>query len=131
MKSWDTVIVPLAKTFMSMSWWRCLHRKTIFMTVATGEDYWEQAIQLAGSAKQSASIPCLAIAIADDLAQHSALLEPVQLLSTSSWRPSAYWCRKKLSGWRQTSVLKMAALHLLLTEGVPTSPGLGMGFAAA
>ena len=111
------------------SWQRCLigpaaEAKIVFASVATNAFYYEEAARLATNAKailNAGSFHCMAVAVSDAVikTQTNQLLEPLLLPGRSDWRPPAEWCtRRKLSGWRHTSILKLGLMQLVLSAGL-------------
>mmetsp|Transcript_30138 Transcript_30138/g.64772 ORF Transcript_30138/g.64772 Transcript_30138/m.64772 type:complete len:336 (+) Transcript_30138:164-1171(+) len=104
---------------------RCALGRLLLGSVATNNDYFDAAVVMARSAHENARIPCVLLAISDDVSiQGSHLYSdklhfvvPTLLPHVSSWRPDMSWCRKRLSGWRHTSVLKCALLYSILSGG--------------
>ena len=101
----------------------CDARGTAVLTVATSRHYLEAAYQLAQSAHDFAGFPCIYLAAPAALLPlsdvHAKLLEPLSLPQWAAlWRAEPQFCARKMSGWRQTHILKTQALVLLLSRGL-------------
>ena len=101
----------------------CEVSRTAVLTVATSRHYLEAAHSLAESARDFASFPCIHLAAPSALLPlndvHAKLLEPIALPRWAAlWRAEPQFCARKMSGWRQTHILKTQALLLLLSRGL-------------
>lgn len=101
----------------------CVHNSTAILTVATSSTYLDAALLLAQSARQHSAFACVLIAAPASLLpltmQHARLLSPIALPQwASEWRAERHFCTTRLSGWRQTHVLKTQALLSLLSRGL-------------
>ena len=108
------------------TWENCLvgpaSERIIFASVATNAFYFAEAARLATNAKATlryGEFHCIALAVSDAVETTPAnlLLQPLLLPGRASWRPEASWCKRKLSGWRHTSILKLGLLETVLSHG--------------
>jgi hypothetical protein len=93
------------------------------LTAATSVAYLASSDDLAESVQAHMhGFPCIYIALPSSLpfsASRHPRLEPLPIPSwASDWLPEAAFCRRKMSGWRQTHILKTQALLMLLTKGL-------------
>ena len=101
----------------------CTRANTALLTAATSSVYLEAAFLLAQSARDFAHFPCVHLAAPARLlplsTSHAALLAPVALARwAAEWLAEPIFCQRRMSGWRQTHVLKTQALLRLLARGL-------------
>ena len=100
----------------------CSTERATILTVATSPAYLESAAALAVTVHTHIPrMACIHVAMPASLsaALHSPLLMPVALQPWAShWLPEQHFCTTRMSGWRQTHVLKTQALLSLLSRGL-------------
>jgi hypothetical protein len=93
----------------------CRWRSTIVTSVATHDEYFAHAVEMArtASAVGVAACVCMVLSSAVSSVESNPLVRELRLPWSSTWRPPPTWCTQKLSGWRHAGILKTHALHHL------------------
>ena len=98
---------------------RCAVDGTVVLTVATSPQYLDSCAELAHTVRMHTPFECLFVALPARLHNaYPSILVPAPLPSWAQQHPvEPVFCERRMSGWRQTHILKTQALLMLLQQG--------------
>ena len=98
---------------------RCAVDGTVVLTVATSPQYLDSCAELAHTVRMHTPFECLFVALPARL--HNAYPSILVFAPLPSWAQQhpvePVFCERRMSGWRQTHILKTQALLMLLQQG--------------